>query len=406
MYRVKSLVVLDPKAETETGPVTDDDYRRVALYLHSVYGWSAKLDDVRDAVKTVARDEKIDPVRDALEKLALAWDGVKRLDDWLVRYLKIDDTDCADYVRKVARVSLIQAVGRVMHPGAKADVMPVIIGPGGEGKGKALQALASGVGPGLYTNTGFDMSKTSDIIEKCAGRLIVEAAEMDAIKRGRDVSAFKSAMTVLEDTHRKPWESESEDFPRRNTFWGTSNEDEFITDSSDGQGRRFWPLASLATRDDPMDVQGLEAIAPQLWGEAVAAFMAGELSYIDHRADRAAAEQWDRVIERCRVSDPLDDAVDAYLMAWAAKDDGWRASAEIAKEVGLVREFSTTVEKKDFYRLADLLKARKLKKAKQGTFRGWVFTAVGLNEYRGRARGAGLLPRIESKGLKVVKRVA
>ena len=155
-----------------------------------------------------------------------------------------------------------------------------------------------------------------------------------------------------------------------------------------------------------MDVQGLEAIAGQLWGEAVAAFMAGELSYIDHQADRAAAEQWDRVIERCRVSDPLDDAVDAYLTAWAAKGGEWRASVEIAKEVGLVKEFSGTVEKKDFYRLTDLLKARRLKKAKFGSFRGWVFTPAGLSEYRGRARGAGLMPHVESKGLKVVKRVA
>lgn len=405
MYRVKSLTAMDSKAETTPGPVTDDDYRRVALYLHRKYGMKAKLDDVRDAVKTVAKDERFDPVRDSLEKLGRLWDRTVRLDSWLTRYMKIDESVGDEYVLRVSRACLIQAVLRVFEPGAKAEIMPVFVGPGGEGKGKAFNALADAVGSGLFTNGGFDLSKTSDIIEKCRGRLIVEAAELDCIKRTRDVSAFKAAMSVQEDTHRKAYESESEDFKRTFTIWGSSNEDEFITDASDGQGRRVWPLLTLATRKSPIDIQGIQRDGGQLWAEAVVAYQSGELSYFDAQTDPKAAEQWSRVIDRCRVPDPLDDALDEYLMQWALDTpEGWRGANAIATAMGLSGSVSGRVEKKDFHALAEMLKARGLKRATACHVRGWVFTAAGRVEYRNRAIEANFTRSGQSKVVKIARK--
>ena len=406
MYRLKSLEVLDVNGATETGPVTDDDYRRVALFLHRKYGMNAKLDDVRDAVKTVARDERFDAVRDSLEKLGASWDKVRRLDTWLVRYMKIDESVGPEYVRKVSRACLIQAVQRVLIPGSRAETMPVFIGPGGEGKGKAFEALAGAVLPGLFTNGGFDLSSTKDIIEKCRGRLIVEASELDCVKRTRDVSAFKAAMSVAEDTHRKPFDTEAEDFKRTFTIWGSANEEEFITDASNGQGRRVWPLFTLATRGKPIDVRGIERDGGQLWGEAVAAYLSGELSYFDENTDTSpkATDQWSQVIERCRVPDPLDDSLDAYLMEWACEaPEGWRGAHAIAQSLGLVGANTNRVEKRDFHALAEMLKARKLKRSVLCHVRGWVFTPAGHAEFRSRAVESGMTPSAKSKVVRMAK---
>jgi hypothetical protein len=406
MYRTKSLVALDSKAETETGPVTDDDYRRVALFLHRKYGMNAKLDDVMEAVKTVARDERFDPVKDALEKLGAAWDGVKRLDGWLVKYMKIDPSTGGEYVRKVSRVLLIQAVQRVLVPGSRAESMPVFIGPGGEGKGKAFQALAGSVLPGLFTNGGFDISSTKDIIEKCRGRLIVEASEMDCVKRARDVAAFKAAMSVQEDTHRKSYEREPEDFKRSFTIWGSANDEEFITDTSNGQGRRVWPLFTMATRSKPIDVKGLESDGGQLWGEAVRALQGGELSYFDENTDTdpRATDQWNMVIERCRVPTYLDDAIDLYLMEWATVGiEWWRSSLDVSTGLGLGSSVSGRIDAKEFHVATELLKAKKLKRRKLGNRRGWEFLPSGREAYLDLAAKAGDLSVAKLNGLKLLK---
>jgi hypothetical protein len=318
--------------------------------------------------------------------------------------MKIDESVGAEYVHSVGRACIIQAVRRVFEPGARAETMPVFVGPGGEGKGKAFQALANAVGPGLFTNGGFDISKTSDIVEKCRGRLIVEASELDCVKRTRDVSSFKAAMSVAEDTHRKAYESESEDFKRAFTIWGSSNEDEFITDASNGQGRRVWPLFTLATPAAPIDVIGIEQAGGQLWGEAVTSYLSGELGYFDAVTNPIANNQWTFVIERCRIPDPLDDALNDYLMQWALDPQTWRSSTAIASAMQLPGAVSGKTERKEFHALAEMLKARKMKKKSMGRSRGWEFTPAALAEYRALALGADMTASTPPKVVKLAKK--
>jgi predicted P-loop ATPase len=336
------------------------------------------------------------------------WDGVERLSGWLVKYLKIDTSVGSEYIRKVSRAMLLQAVQRVLTPGTKADSMPVVIGPGGEGKGKAFKAMAEAVGPGLFTNGGFDISSTRDIIEKCNGRLIVEAAEMDCVKRAKDVAAFKAAMTVEVDTHRKAYESESEDSKRSFTLWGSSNEEEIITDATNGQGRRVWPLFTLATRANPIDVKGIELDGGQIWGEAVQALEAGELAYFDENTDKdqRAVIEWEAVIERCRVPTPLDDALDVYLEEWATEDvSWWRSSVAVNEALGLAGPVSGKIDHKDFYIVANLLKARKLRRKSLGNVRGWELTPEGRRVYLERAEASGGLSSAMTKALKGLRSV-
>jgi len=65
-----------------------------------------------DAVLLRARDNMFDPVRDYLD--GLVWDGVKRIDNWLVKYCRAKDTPLN---RAIGRKVLIAAVRRVKQPG-------------------------------------------------------------------------------------------------------------------------------------------------------------------------------------------------------------------------------------------------------------------------------------------------
>jgi putative DNA primase/helicase len=75
------------------------------------------------AVQTVARENRVHPVRDYLH--ALNWDGTLRLDTWLTRYLGVEDDQ---YVRAVGSRFLISAVARVEQPGCKADQVLILEG--------------------------------------------------------------------------------------------------------------------------------------------------------------------------------------------------------------------------------------------------------------------------------------
>ena len=77
--------------------------------------FSSRNHDV--AFTKIADDRHFHPVRDYLDSLP-TWDGVKRVENLFIKYLKADDTD---YVRAVTRKTFTAAVARIYVPGIKFD---------------------------------------------------------------------------------------------------------------------------------------------------------------------------------------------------------------------------------------------------------------------------------------------
>jgi predicted P-loop ATPase len=77
------------------------------------------------------------PVREYLD--GLQWDGVKRIDTWLVDYA---DAEASEFVCEVGALMLVAAVRRVRSPGCKFDEMPVLQSVQGFNKSTALSILA------------------------------------------------------------------------------------------------------------------------------------------------------------------------------------------------------------------------------------------------------------------------
>ena len=78
-------------------------------------------DLLRTVVSDVARLNGFHPVKDYLDDLH--WDGVNRIDKWLIDYGGAEDTE---YTRAVSALMLVAAVRRVRCPGCKFDEMVVI----------------------------------------------------------------------------------------------------------------------------------------------------------------------------------------------------------------------------------------------------------------------------------------
>lgn len=262
---------------TEKRLWTDTDNSGFYWYMETYYGITAR-NNMYDALAIVGEQNKINDVRDYLR--GLKWDGIKRLDTLLSVYLGADDTP---YTRAVMRKSLCAAVARAVVGGVKYDNMPIITGPQGIGKSTFLSVL----GKAWFSDslTSFEGKEAAELIQ---GTWINEVGELTAFTK-QETSAIKQFLSKCYDIYRAAYGRQTEKHPRRCVFFGTSNDSEFLKDSTGN--RRFWPIdvgvhpAKKSIWDD------LPGEVDQVWAEAYAYWVLGEPLYLSKEVEELAFEQ-------------------------------------------------------------------------------------------------------------------
>lgn len=130
------------------GSWSDGDARNLAWWL-SAKGLRFFKSHIARAVAWVADDMMCNPAQEYLE--SLQWDGVPRLNDWLVTYLGAEcTTKNAKYLKEVGSKWLQGVVARVLSPGCLRGDALVLVGPQGVGKTSVAQAIADAIHPGSY----------------------------------------------------------------------------------------------------------------------------------------------------------------------------------------------------------------------------------------------------------------
>jgi predicted P-loop ATPase len=229
-------------------------------------------DTFGQAISHVARQSAFHPIQDFLN--GLVWDGVKRIDTWLIDHLGVED-DEEGYARGIGRRWLISAVGRAIKPGSKADCMLIIEGPQGMGKSPALETLA---GKDWFKDSPIDFT-SKDKFGSVKGTWIYELAEFDQYK-ANDAATIKSFLSSKEDTYRPPYGRSDVKQPRGLVFAGTTNTEKYLVDPTGD--KRFWPVKSVRhNREKPIDLAKLESARGQIWAEATRAYYNGESGFID-----------------------------------------------------------------------------------------------------------------------------
>ena len=140
-------------------------------------------DHTRDAGVALSLENAFDPVINYLD--AVKWDGISRLDTWLMIYLGAADTPLN---RAIGRLTLVAAVRRARKPGCKWDVIVVLESDEGHGKSTAILILA---GPENFSDQTILPLNDREQQEAMAGIWIFEIADLSGISKA-DVDRVKA----------------------------------------------------------------------------------------------------------------------------------------------------------------------------------------------------------------------
>ena len=274
---------------------TDADDAALRFYLERRYGISSK-DKIFDAVNVVAGENAFHPVREYLD--GCTWDGVPRVDTLLVDYLGAEDSE---YTRAVTRKALVAAVARIYRPGCKFDYMLTIRGRQGLGK----SALIAKLGGPWFSDT-FSTMQGKEAYEQVLGVWIMEVGELAGMRKA-EAETIKLYISKQTDRFRPAYGRRLQEFPRQCIFIGTTNETQFLRDTTGN--RRFWVVD---TPNDPARDMW-EELTPetvrQVWGEAVELYKKGEDLYLPRELEKVARE----VQEAYEEENPRVGIVAEYL---------------------------------------------------------------------------------------------
>lgn len=255
----------------------DEDDAGYYRYLETFYGITGR-EKLDNALLIVGSQNTINDVKQYLQ--GLKWDGVRRLDTLLSVYLGAEDNA---YTRAVMRKSLCAAVARAMECGVKYDYMPIFTGPQGIGKSTFLAIL----GKNWFSDslTTFEGKEAAELIQ---GTWINEVGELTAMTK-QETSAVKQFLSKKEDIYRAAYGRRTQKYPRRCVFFGTSNDSEFLKDTTGN--RRFWPVDVGIYPAKKSVWEDLPGEVDQVWAEAYLYWSLGEKLFLPKEIEEMAAEQ-------------------------------------------------------------------------------------------------------------------
>ncbi len=279
-FQQKVLVSEQPPAHENTSEVAKYPEFLTDGHVIGLQEWLQReglptigVEPVHAAIKTVAAENSIHPIRDYLRRLE--WDGKHRLDKWLHTYCGAED---GPYASGIGRMFLIAMVARVNEPGCKADYMLIFEGRQGAGKSKVCQILA-----GEYFSDCLPNMHSKDAQSHLNGNWLIEIAELQAMSKAED-STLKAFVTRRAEKFRPAYGREEITVPRQCVFIGTTNDSAYLRDPTGA--RRFWPITV-----NNIDLDALISDRDQLFAEAFALYMKGERWWPDAKFEREFAKQ-------------------------------------------------------------------------------------------------------------------
>ncbi|CAB4198793.1 Virulence-associated E [uncultured Caudovirales phage] len=279
----------------------DPDAVRLRIELEAL-GFKHEIgkEKMRDALELVGDDNHFDAAREWLMNVVPKWDGVARIHRFWPDYMQTKDTP---YTRELGNYSWTAQAGRILDPGCKVDMVPVLVGEEGTRKSTAISLIAPSEDFFSEFNLSLDDDKLARLMRGC---LVGELAELRGIS-ARDGDAVLAWITRRYEKWTPKFKEYAISLARRLVFYGTTNDPEFL--QSHMGFRRWLPVIIAAI----IDTDRIIADRAQLWAEARDVFLCeGVLFQEVERLAKGELNTFQRIdVWEAPVARWLDQALDA-----------------------------------------------------------------------------------------------
>ena len=283
-----------------------------------------------DAENAHCASHRIDPVLEWMRTLADE-PGAPDLESALEHVWEVDERYAGAWARAVSRVLFIGIAYRTLHPGAKMDLVPILIGPQGTLKSSFFALLMPPERSDKWhvddVSLNLDDARVWETVRGC---VIAEMSEMHGVTR-TDAGMLKSRLTTQAKTVRLPWGRSPVTLPVRHVWAGTSNDAHAIPTDPTG-GRRWAPVMVLRERTDRDGLSAwLDRWRPALFAQALVRVAGGERPVLTPDETGVQAEL---TVQHMGADDRLDDLV--ARVADAIDTDGNVAGIKLREELGRI----------------------------------------------------------------------
>jgi hypothetical protein len=236
------------------GKVSDAAVTIVRVKIKQRDSLYPQIEEASEAITYACQTNKHNPVLDYFA--SLKWDGVKRIDKLLSKYLGAADTPLNSAISRKFMCAIIK---RAKRPGCKFDHQLVLQSK--QGKKKSMFGRDLAVAPDLFTDVGDLSGSIKEQIETMQGKQIIEFPELAGFSRATR-ERNKAAITRQIDSARLSYDRYVTDAPRSSVSIATTNEGHYLNDPT-GE-RRYWHVAVYLYNQD-----AFLADKDQLYAEAI-----------------------------------------------------------------------------------------------------------------------------------------
>lgn len=250
---------LKERLELDGLPIKDIDLMHCELARnHDVCHTAA---NVKDSFLWVGKKNSYNPVISFLEA-AEKYAPTCAFDDIGKRYLCLANP----IESRVFGIHLLAAVYRAFKPGYQYDQILIMRGPQGVGKTRSIKALSGS--PEHYMSTTL-IQQEKDFLIQLRSCWHCELEEIDGHIDSKHEAHLKALISRHADNYRPLYVPTAEDHPRRCVFWGTTNQDKLLVDST---GNRRMMIIDLK---QSINHEELTKNLHGIWAAVMKAYRAG-----------------------------------------------------------------------------------------------------------------------------------
>jgi len=251
---------LKRRLELRGDPIKDLNLMHCELAVdHGIHHTSA---NVCDAFLFVGKQFTYNPVQDFLLQ-SEQHEPACSLDEIGAKYLSLR----TPIESRVLGIHLLAAAYRAFHPGYQYDQILILRGKQGVGKTRTIKALAGS--PEHYISTSV-LTNEKDFLIQLGACWHCEFEEIDGHIDSKHEAQLKALISRHIDNYRTPYAAAVEDQPRRCVFWGTTNQEKLLVDST---GNRRMMIVDLI---DDIDHKLLAKDLMKIWSSVMKAYRAGQ----------------------------------------------------------------------------------------------------------------------------------